>query len=160
MKKYHAYVGMVLATCLFFGIWGCSSSGTDPDNNTDPVQTQSDWEMVGSWTGVYFEFANPNDSSQVVNLSQYGVSYLMAIADDSSYTSATTFLGDTEVETGRITVQGNQITIAPDTGDPRSGTYTLNENTLRIVVPDQEFDFTQDGIPEPATLTVELVKTD
>ncbi|RMF55580.1 MAG: hypothetical protein D6748_15050, partial [Calditrichaeota bacterium] len=82
----------------------------------------------------------------------------MNLNSDSTYSSATTFQGQDITESGIYSVHGNQLTFYPDNSDPRTSEYVLDENHLTITTMDEEFDFNQDGVMEPAVITVELEK--
>ncbi len=130
-----------------------SSQNTDTDKNI--ILTEG---LTGGWKGTYFEFKNQNEPYQSVDLTEYGVSHTMVISSDSSYTANTTFLGQELAESGKISINGNQFIFIPENDSVRVGTYTLENFTLHITILDEEFDFDQDAINEPATLKVNLEK--
>ena len=137
-------------------LFNCDKNATSPSSNNEDEPLNEG--LIGEWLGTGFKFTNQNDSTQTINLILMGVSYSMTINQDSLYNSTTIFFGETLLETGSISTNGNQITITPNNADIRTGIYTLLDDSLAMVINDQEFDFNQDEIPEPAILSVELKK--
>ncbi|MGH1366616.1 MAG: hypothetical protein ACRBF0_23855 [Calditrichia bacterium] len=143
-------LGMLL---LFFA--ACSSDV--------PTQTQTQNEvpdgLVGYWIGTNFVFTSQADSTIQVNLGQFGVVFSVTVNPDSSYSSTTQFLGQTTVENGVISIQQNTLTFTQQSDVNRSGTFSLNENSMSIRFEEEAFDFDQDGTDEPAILDINLEKS-
>jgi len=154
MKEMFGNFILVLVVTFSLVMVNCSKNVNEPNNN----ENETTEGIIGDWQGKNFEYANKNDPSQTANLILYGVNHSMKVNVDSTYSANTVFLSQTITETGTISTRGNQITIYPNDAVARTGTYTLSGDSLSLVIDDQEFDFNQDGSPEPATLSVELQK--
>lgn len=155
MKKMYGSILLMIVLVISFSLTNCSSNSTDPveeDNNP------SNWALVGTWVGTGFEFVSQADTSVKADLSSYGVAYSIVINTDSSYSSTTAFLGQTMIENGKIHLTDTAITIAPVNDVSHSGTYTQSAAGFDIVITDEDFDFDQDGIDDPAFLYISLVK--
>lgn len=152
MYKMYGCIKMGFIIITVFFLTNCSNNLTDTNENNE-----NSWELEGSWVGSHFEFISQADSTQKADLSTY-VQFSMVITADSSYSSTITFLGTPTSEAGKITINGNQITLTTTMYDSKSGEYEITDSGVSIVIYEEEFDFNRDGINEPADLYIDLVR--
>jgi len=129
----------------------CSDS-VSPDE-----ATVEDLAGIYNATSVVF---TPDAGGTAVDVIQLGYAYRLIISHEPSYTSQLTDPSEeSEIETGAITVSNGVITLTPFQGEP----YTLeilsfSEEGMTLRDGDAEFDFDEDDVDEPATVTVVLAK--
>jgi len=153
MKKMYGHIILSVLIIISLSLVGCSSNSSGPEE-----EEGASWELVGNWAGIHFEFVDQIDTTLKANLSSYGVSYSMAVNVDSTYSSQTKFLSQSMDETGKIFIDGENITFAPFDGVSHSGVYTYTEETADIRIDDESFDFDQDGNSSPAYLYIQLAR--
>ena len=130
------------AFALSAGLQGC---GGDDSTGVDLS------DLTGSYVATKFEFisvASPSTTFDMV--ADGGGSFDLTIAANGDYTMTIHFPGfPDEVDTGTITIDGNQITLHGI--DPVTGTFTLSGSTLTVNASSgAEFDFDNDGTDDPA----------
>ena len=141
-------IGVVLA------LGACG--GEDP---VGPNPTISD--LVASWDAIRFVVQDPSDPEVRPDLIEAGMTFFLDVQPSGNYTAILTAFGQPNTEFGRIEIRGSNELIfhREQPGPPRSdtGTFRLSGDTL-FVTGQTEFDFDQDGAPEPANLFADLVK--
>ena len=143
MKKINFKLALViLASALMFLSFGCNK---DDENN--PVGG-GDSGLVGSWTLTGATINPGTDSAQVFNqtlLQLAGVSMVLAVNGDGSYSMTTTDSDGTSVETGTWSVSNGNITITAQGEQPFTTTYSISGNQLTLNV--NEIEFGGDAFP-------------
>ena len=135
-------VGLVLGACS--------------DDGTGPAELQP---LVGTWQATELTLTNLANPDTSVDLIEQGATFTLSILATGQYSASLVIFGQPSQEVGSVSVSGNQITIAPNGGSSTTGTWILQGNTV-IVDGDTEFDFNVDGIPEAATVHMELIRID
>jgi hypothetical protein len=114
---------------------------------------------VGTWQATELTLTNLANPDTSVDLIEQGATFTLSILATGQYSASLVIFGQPSQEVGSVSVSGNQITIAPNGGSSTTGTWILQGNTV-IVDGDTEFDFNVDGIPEAATVHMELIRID
>jgi hypothetical protein len=130
--------------------------GACSDDGTGPAELQP---LVGTWRATELTLTNLANPDTSVDLIEQGATFTLSILATGQYSASLVIFGQPGQEVGTVSVSGNRITIAPNGGSPTTGTWTLQGNTL-IVDGDTEFDFNVDGIPEDASVHMELIRID
>ncbi len=114
--------------------------------------------LAGTWNATSFVFTNDANSSETFDLLADGGSFSITFTAAGQFSGSSTFEGATDTFSGTYVVQGTNL-ITTDTGEIESETiaFTLSGNTLTLAL-DDEFDFDDNGIDEPATLVIVLQK--
>ncbi len=133
---------------------GCSDSG----DSTGPVASPS--EFVGNWLAssyIVTSIANTSLSEDLVVGQQMTISITFT---ETTYSGTASFPGEpTETFSGTYTISGNQLTLnETGQGTPELMTYTLSGNAMTLAGSDEEYDFDDDGVEDPATFTMLLVR--
>lgn len=132
------------------------------------VTDSPDPDLVGSWSATsmtYTWVAHPDSSIDVI---QYGVSFDLQANGDGTYAVAITYPPESgepdENEAGLYTALEGLLWVY-ETGanagpDPLALLFYQVDGTTATLMRnmDEEFDFNDDGIDEPATLTIVLAK--
>ena len=150
MKSFSKVLLIVLAVFL-----AACSSGNDPDNTTIPEVPDG---LVGYWIGSNFFYINQADTTERVDLAEFGVVFSIIVNPDSSYSSTTLFLGQTIEEEGTISISQDILTFTQPSDQVRIGKFTLDGTAMDIRFEEEAFDFNQDGIDDPAILDITMEK--
>ncbi len=144
----------LLASLLVLSVSGCGGD--------DPLDVDST-DVVGSWNITSLIYAAVTGGASVEAL-EPGVSGVVTFRSDLTYSIVFEEVGPpmvTDIEDGTFTVTADVIRITPDDapGDPSDlEIVSLTATTLTLFQADDEFDFDDGGIDEPATTTVVLQK--
>jgi len=143
------FLGLTSTILLSLLLLACSEDGTGPGKELDP--------LVGVWKAKVFLLTNQANPSIQVDLVEQGATFTLSILSTGQYTASLSLFGSSNIEVGMVTVEGNQITIAPTTpeGPPAVSTWSFQGSTL-VLDGDTEFDFNLDGTPEASTAHIEL----
>lgn len=126
------------------------------DDSTGPAELQP---LVGTWQATELTLTNQANPETSVDLIEQGATFTLSILATGQYSASLVIFGQANQEVGTVSVSGNRITIAPNGGSSTTGTWVLQGNTV-TVDGDTEFDFNFDGIPEAASVHMELVRID
>ena len=128
---------------------GCSDS-TSPASPSD---------FVGDWLASSYVVTNIANTSQSEDLTALGIT-LSLMFTETTYSGTASFPGElAETFSGTYTISGNELTLN-ETGElePDMMTYTLSGNTMTLTGNDDEFDFDNDGLDDPATFAMVFQK--
>lgn len=133
-------------------VWapGCSGDPSKPEGELAP--------LVGTWRGRSMVLTDRGNPQVQVDLIAQGAVFTLSVVGNGTYSATLSVFGQTNVETGTISVKGNRVTITPTLppGPPTTGTWRLEGSTL-LLEGETEFDFNLDGVREPAEIKMELV---
>ena len=142
-----------LGVALFVAVAvGCTS-----DSTSGPASAS---EFVGDWLAssyVVTSIANTSLSEDLV----VGQGMTLSLTfTETTYSGTAASPGEpTETFSGTYTISGNQMTlIETGQGTPELMTYTLSGNAMTLAGSDEEYDFDNDGVHDPATFTMVLAK--
>ena len=114
--------------------------------------------LVGTWNATSFVFTNKANSSETFDLLADGGSFSITFTATRGFSGSSTFEGATDTFSGTYIVQGTNL-ITSETGESdETVAFTLSGNTLTLTL-DDEFDFNDDDVDEPATLSIVLQRT-
>ena len=135
---------------VVLGVLGCGNGSTDPD--LDPSF------MVGDWLAdsmVMTSVANPDVVADLVAL---GATFTLSVQPSGRYTAILQGYGQSRSESGRLTVDGPDVVLAPQSppGPPSRAVWERVDDSV-ILVGDSDFDFNLDGTTEAASLRQVLV---
>jgi hypothetical protein len=115
-------------------------------------------DLVGTWDVQVFEFTSVGPPPITIDLIELGGSGTFVISDDGDFVVTITFAGETDVNTGRLQVNGDRVTII-DGSDQATGTISRSGDTLTIHLTEGvEFDVDDDGVDDDARLRLVLRK--
>lgn len=118
-------------------------------------------DLVGQWDALSFIVQSQANPVVAANLIEVGFSFFLDVQPSGSYTAIMTAFGLPQTEFGHVEVRaGSQIVLHREQpGPPRmdAGTFRIAGDTL-FLDGETEFDFNQDGAPEPAKLKASLLK--
>ena len=141
-----------LGIALFVAVGvGCSS-----DSTTGPA---SGSDFVGDWLASSYVVTNIANTSQSEDLIGLGMALSLTFTE-TTYSGTASFPGEVaETFSGTYTISGNQLTLN-ETGElePETMTYTLSGNAMTLAGNDEEYDFDNDGVDDPATFLMALAK--
>ena len=111
--------------------------------------------LVGTWNATSFVFTNKANSSETFDLLADGGSFSITFTATGGFSGSSTFEGATDTFSGTYIVQGTNLMLTDgQSNDVESFAFTVSGNTLTLVFEDVEFDFDNDGVDEPATVTL------
>lgn len=117
--------------------------------------------MVGTWNATSAVFTNKQNPAQSIDIvKQHQAVITMEIGGDARATLTLIAFGQLTTVAGRARVEGSQLILRPD--DPARPEerflFQLQGNNLTLDG-DGEWDFNQDGTPEPSTLRLLMVRS-
>lgn len=122
-----------------------------------------DADLVGTWEAsgmVFTSLDNPSDSVDVI---QAGVTFTLTISGDGTYEMAMTEPSDSgpveSTELGIYTSLEGLLWVVPNADRLLLLEYSVNGDTATFFhARNEEFDFNDDGMDEPATMTIHLTR--
>ena len=137
------------ALLLFLILQGCSGDSTGPDKALRP--------LVGAWQATTLMMTNQANPSIQADILAQGATFTLSILSTGQYSASLSAFGAANTEVGTVVVEGNQVTITPTSpaGPPLVATWSFQGSRLILDGP-SEFDFNQDGTPEPSLSHIEL----
>lgn len=149
-----ACLAAMLASCDELDLTDPNDTDPDPDPDPKPEYVEA---MAGSWEATSFMFTSNADPSLSFDAVQLGMHMWLVLEKDGAY-EATFVHGPegVEVEVGTITATETSVTATVPGQEPMVLEYTLEDNVLTLVNPNEEADFHDTGEYEPATLTIVL----
>ncbi len=122
--------------------------------------------LVGSWTATAMVFTSVEDPETSVDVIQYGAELSLVVNADGTYAVEITHPDEptpvTETESGLYTsIEGLLWVYDTSSADPQLALlfYSVDGSAATLAHHwDEEFDFDDDGVDDPATLTITLVK--
>jgi hypothetical protein len=140
-----------LGIALFVAVGvGCSSDSTGPASASD---------FVGDWLASSYVVTNIANTSQSEDLIAMEMTLSITFTE-TTYSGTASFPGEVaETFSGTYTISGSQLTLN-ETGElePETMTYTLSGNAMTLAGNDEEYDFDNDGVDDPATFVMVLAK--
>ena len=115
-------------------------------------------EIVGTWTATSMVFTSDADADVSVDLIAEGATLSVVLGAEGTYSLVIHEPGfEPEDEGGTYSVDGAILTLDPiEFEENDSFEAVLNGNTLTLTSSDDEFDFDDDEIEDPASLVVTL----
>ncbi|MBS1242166.1 MAG: hypothetical protein H6R40_1593 [Gemmatimonadetes bacterium] len=115
----------------------------------------SEDELVGTWNATKLEFVAPGVAVDAI---AFGATMQLVLGSNGTYTVTLGFPGEgTETETGTWSASEDVLTLSGSDGDMQFD-MSLSGNTLTLTGADGEFDVDDDGVDDPVTVNVTLVK--
>jgi len=156
MNRFRGKLVVIFGLCLSMVLLNCESNSTNPTENIDANVPAG---AVGNWDAGFYVITNTSNPVEQVDLIQEGLNLSLTIQANGNYSSTLTFPSDpSETETGRLTFVNNIVTVDPSDDDPFPMTYVLTDSILTLVDSNSSFDFDDDGMDEPASETIILVR--
>lgn len=152
---------IVLLTVLAIAVTGfnCESS-SDP---ADPVSLVGTWSAHNDVAGTLMEYdATDINPAFKVNVLGLGASVLIIVEENDDYSLVLTLPGSApETEDGKISINGNKVTMTPDGApdDAITFTFSIDGDTATLVSDEGEvtFDFGVGDVPAILTLILKRV---
>ncbi len=123
----------------------------------DPISIDPS-DLAGRWTALSYSWLDKADLMTTYDMIPDGGSFVVTLGSDGSY-SATRRSPDGTVEslTGTYTVAAPQLTFSDfGNGQPEPFLATRESDSMTLVTGNAEFDFDDDGTPDPAQLSIFL----
>lgn len=142
---------MLFAALLLGSACGGSEGSTGVD--ADPAVAP----FVGDWEATEFTVTSAQNAEVFFDLTDGG-SFTINVQPSGLYTAIVEFpqLPAPVVEIGQLSIAGSSITLRPQGGTAATSAYTFDgPNRLTLDGP-TEFDFNNDGTPDPATALIVL----
>lgn len=148
----------------FRRVWGVvlsalmSACGGDSTGvTTDPAVAP----FVGDWEASEFRVTsadNPDASFDVTD----GGSFTINIQPSGQYTAILSFpqLPTPVVELGQLAVIGSSVRLSPVGGTPATSSYRFEGADRVVLEGPTQFDFNNDGTPDPADAVIALDRSD
>jgi hypothetical protein len=141
---------MRMLAVAVLGALAVACGGDDDEPSIDSVS--------GTWSIAKFEYVSVANSSVRVDLVAEGMTGTVVLNDNGQYSATTTEPGFApETATGTWSYTTDTFTLQ-ETGSSGDWTFDLNvgNDVLTLTGADAEFDFDDDGTPEPAEWNVTL----
>ena len=141
---------LIISTLALILMSACSdSTGVEVD------------DLAGVWTAtslVFTSVADPTISVDLVVVEQATVT--LTLRSEATYALViTSLLEPTENEAGTYVVTGTTLTLSQTgTGSPEPFTIVRNGDTMTLTDIDEEFDFSDDQVGEPAIMVITLTR--
>jgi hypothetical protein len=131
---------------------GCSGSGADLDPELSP--------LVGNWKALSLVMTSQVNADVSQDLIEAGATFSLSILATGQYSAVLSAYGQSNIEAGTVSVEGDRITLTPVSppGPSVEGSWEF-QGMILIVDGESEFDFNLDGISEAALVHFELEKT-
>ncbi len=117
-------------------------------------------DLTGTWVATQYSFTNLADPTQSMDLISAGGGLTLTVEATGDYTATLVVPGDApEVITGTVSVAGDTLTISESgQGSPTPYLASRSGGTLTLTSDEEEFDFDDDGVEEPASARIVLVR--
>ncbi len=133
-------VGLVAVACG-------DATGVDPE------------DLVGTWSAFTALATNPADPSETADLLAMGASVTFIIEATGRIETIFEFQDIVDRDFGTLTVTDGEFTLLIE-GRPLTGTISRRDDTLTIdIITGMEWDFGDDGLDEPATVFLEMLRS-
>ncbi len=137
-------------TAMFVGLAALAcgdATGVDPE------------DLVGTWSAFTAVATNPADPSETADLMALGVSLTFVIEADGRIETIVEIQDIVDRDVGTLTVTDGEFTLVIE-GRPLTGTISRRDDTLTIdIITGMEWDFGDDGLDEPATMFLEMLRS-
>lgn len=149
--KPRRWTAWVLAGLLAAHISGCGSESTGPDPAVAP--------LVGAWDATRLDLTSVVNPQVKVDLIELGATFRLDIQPSGQYTAILLYAQQTSTEIGTLSVSGNTLTMTREfpSRSTSAAVFALTGDRLTLDG-DSEFDFNQDGTPDPALAHFELLR--
>jgi hypothetical protein len=140
---------------LATGVLGCGSGGTGvaPDPAVAP--------FVGDWAAAEFRVTSTENPAASFDVTDGG-SFTINIQPSGQYTAILSFpeMPTPVVELGQLAVIGASIRLSPLGGTPATSSYRFEGPDRMILQGPTQFDFNNDGTPDPAEALITLERSE
>ncbi|MDE3152453.1 MAG: lipocalin family protein [Gemmatimonadota bacterium] len=147
LRRCAALALVVLGTTL------AACHGSSPSSPNPPA-------LLGTWHVTKMQFVSSTNPDTAYDYIANGATITVAFTADFRYATTIQMPGHlNEVNTGTWAESGGVLTLTP-TGSSASLHFAMASSggTLTLVAADADYDFNNDGVAEPATLTMVLVR--
>ena len=116
-------------------------------------------DLAGTWNASVAIATNPADPSETADLVAMGVSLTFVIEANGRIETIFEFQDIVDRDFGTLTVTDGEFTLLIE-GRPLTGTISRRDDTLTIdIITGMEWDFLDDGLDEPATMLLEMLRS-
>ncbi len=116
-------------------------------------------DLVGTWSAFTAIATNPADPSETADLVAQGVSLTFVIEADGRIETIVEIQDIVDRDIGTLTVTDGEFTLVIE-GRPLTWTISRRDDTLTIdIITGMEWDFGDDGLDEPATMLLEMLRS-
>jgi hypothetical protein len=125
---------------------------------SDPISVDAG-SIAGTWNAITYAYLENANLDNVVELIGEGASYTITFTSSGTYTSSFRHpTGETDSESGTFTVSPDNVIglLASGEDEPELFLATRSEDRMTLQTGLVEWDFDQDGTPQPAQLRIFL----
>ncbi len=144
-----------LFTMLFAGLFlaGCGASDGPTGVEPDPAVTP----FVGDWEATDFTVTSDQNAEVFFRVTDDGA-FTINVQPSGLYTAILEFpqLPAPVVEIGQLSVAGSSVTLRPQGGPAATSSFAFEGADHLTLEGPTEFDFNDDGTPDPATARIVL----
>ena len=116
-------------------------------------------DLVGTWNAFTAIATNPANPSETADLVALGVSLTFVIEADGRIETIVEIQDIIDRDVGTLTVTDGEFTLVIE-GRPLTGTISRRDDMLTIdIITGMEWDFGDDGLDEPATMFLEMLRS-
>jgi hypothetical protein len=145
ISRTQAFVGVALV-----GTLGCGGGPTEVLLNPS--------FMVGEWSAESLVMTSSTNPDTFLDLGAAGAVFTISVQPSGRYTAILAGFGQSSSEVGRLTVDGDQVVLMPESPPaPESRAVWERVGERVVLVGDSEFDFNGNGTNEAASLRQVLI---
>lgn len=125
---------------------------------SDPISVDAD-SIAGTWNAISYAYLETADLDNFVELIAEGASYTITFTSSGTYTSSFRHpTGEVDSESGTFTISPDDVIalLASGEDEPELFLATRDEDRMSFQTGLAEWDFDEDGTPEPAQLRIFL----
>ncbi len=116
-------------------------------------------DLVGTWSTFTAIATNPANPSETADLVAIGVSLTFVIEASGRVETIFEYQDIVDRDVGTLTVTDGEFTLVIE-GRPLTGTISRRDDALTIdIITGMEWDFGDDGLDEPATMLLEMLRS-
>lgn len=115
--------------------------------------------LVGDWEATSLVLTNTLNPALSADLIEMGATFDLNVQPSGQYTAILVFQGQAQTEIGKVSVDGDRLTLEPTVPAAQpstTGTYSIQGSVLTLDGA-TAFDFNSDGTAEPATVHMEFL---
>ena len=124
---------------------------------TDATGVEVD-DLAGTWVATAIVFTSVEDPAMTVDITEEGATATFTLDAEGAYTVTFVFGEENEVETGTYAVDGNVLTLTDSVEGAEVWDVARDGDTMTLTSDDDEFDFDDDQVEDPASLVITLAR--
>ncbi len=115
-------------------------------------------DLAGSWVATSIVFTSVADPEVSVDITAEGATATFLLDSEGAYTVTFVDAEENEVETGTYAVAGSVLTLTDSVEGAEAWDVVRDGDTMTLTSDDDEFDFDDDQVEDPASLVITLAR--